>query len=72
MPGLADMHMHTRDNWDEWLSDWPVSPLILYLANGVTTIRCFGPEVILAMYFAGEIRSTVGNLSDQQFTRVVR
>ena len=40
MPGLADMHMHTRK---DWLSDvWPVSPLSLYLANGVTTIRCFG------------------------------
>jgi len=44
MPGLADMHMHTRDNWDDWLGDWPVSPFKLYLANGVTTIRCFGPE----------------------------
>jgi imidazolonepropionase-like amidohydrolase len=44
MPGLADMHMHTRGDWDEWLSDWPVSPLYLYLANGVTTIRCFGPH----------------------------
>ena len=43
MPGLADMHMHTRDDWNEWLSDWPVSPLYLYLANGVTTIRCFNP-----------------------------
>ncbi len=42
MPGLADMHMHLRYNW---LSDtWPVSPLKLYLANGVTTIRCFGPR----------------------------
>ena len=41
MPGLADMHMHTRD---DWLSpEWPVSPFNLYLANGVTTIRCFGP-----------------------------
>jgi hypothetical protein len=41
MPGLADMHMHLRY---DWLSDaWPVSPLKLYLANGVTTIRCFGP-----------------------------
>lgn len=41
MPGLADMHMHTRD---DWLSTaWPVSPFDLYLANGVTTIRCFGP-----------------------------
>ena len=44
MPGLADMHMHTRDDWNKWLSDWPVSPLYLYLANGVTTIRCFGPH----------------------------
>lgn len=42
MPGLADMHMHTRD---DWLSkDWPVCPLNLYLANGVTTIRDFGPK----------------------------
>ena len=42
MPGLADMHMHLRYGW---ISDaWPVSPLKLYLANGVTTIRCFGPS----------------------------
>jgi len=42
MPGLADMHMHLRY---DWTSDaWPVSPLKLYLANGVTTIRCFGPS----------------------------
>ena len=41
MPGLADMHMHTRDDWLS--STWPVSPFNLYLANGVTTIRCFGP-----------------------------
>ena len=41
MPGLADMHMHIRA---DWMGDtWPVSPLNLYLANGVTTIRCFGP-----------------------------
>lgn len=40
MPGLADMHMHTRE---DWLGDaWPISPLKLYLANGVTTIRDFG------------------------------
>ena len=44
MPGLADMHMHTRDDWNEWLSDWPVSPLHLYLVNGVTTIRCLNPH----------------------------
>jgi hypothetical protein len=48
MPGLADMHMHLRYNW---MSDaWPVSPLKLYLANGVTTIRCFGPLGKSGMY----------------------
>ena len=41
MPGLADMHMHLRYDWKS--DTWPVSPLKLYLANGVTTIRCFGP-----------------------------
>lgn len=41
MPGLADMHMHTRENWRG--GSWPVSPLLLYLANGVTTIRDLGP-----------------------------
>jgi len=42
MPGLADMHVHTREDWLD--KRWPVSPLILYLANGVTTIRDFGPS----------------------------
>jgi hypothetical protein len=42
MPGLADMHIHTRQNWESEV--WPVSPLLLYLANGVTVIRDFGPE----------------------------
>ena len=42
MPGLADMHMHTSQDWDA--NSWPVSPLALYLANGVTTIRDFGPS----------------------------
>ncbi len=42
MPGLADMHMHIRADWPG--SSWPVSPFRLYLANGVTTIRCFGPS----------------------------
>jgi imidazolonepropionase-like amidohydrolase len=41
MPGLADMHMHTKDDWTG--PAWPVMPLKLYLANGVTTIRSFGP-----------------------------
>ena len=42
MPGLADMHMHTRADWDD-TEIWPVHPLNLYLANGVTTIRDFAP-----------------------------
>lgn len=42
MPGLADMHIHTRHDWQSLA--WPVSPLNLYLANGVTTIRDFGPK----------------------------
>ena len=41
MPGLADMHMHTQYDWIG--PAWPVMPLKLYLANGVTTVRCFGP-----------------------------
>jgi len=42
MPGLADMHMHTRQ---DWMTDrWPVIPLLLYLANGITTVRDFGPN----------------------------
>jgi imidazolonepropionase-like amidohydrolase len=42
MPGLADMHMHTNQDWES--GAWPVSPLLLYLVNGVTTIRDFGPS----------------------------
>jgi hypothetical protein len=42
MPGLADMHVHTREDWNG--RDWPVSPLDLYVAHGVTTIRDFGPR----------------------------
>jgi len=34
MPGLADMHMHTREDWPS--DTWAVSPLNLYLANGVS------------------------------------
>jgi imidazolonepropionase-like amidohydrolase len=40
MPGLADMHMHTTPAWK---SEWPVSPFVLYLANGVTTVRNLDP-----------------------------
>ena len=43
LPGLADMHMHTRQDWEDG-DTWPVHPLHLYLANGVTTIRDLGPE----------------------------
>jgi hypothetical protein len=32
MPGLADMHVHLK-------GEWPISPLDLYIANGVTTVR---------------------------------
>jgi imidazolonepropionase-like amidohydrolase len=45
MPGLADMHAHTRISTAQWAQSWedpkiwPVHPLKLYLANGVTTIR---------------------------------
>ncbi len=48
MPGLADMHMHTREDWLSGV--WPVSPLKLYLANGVTTIRDFGPSGMSLTY----------------------
>ncbi len=32
LPGLADMHIHLRD-------DWPIPQLNLYLVNGITTVR---------------------------------
>ncbi|WP_136796445.1 amidohydrolase family protein [Desulfosediminicola ganghwensis] len=43
MPGFADMHIHLGPAW--FSSDWPVNPLKLYLAHGVTTVRCLGPEL---------------------------
>jgi hypothetical protein len=42
MPGLADMHIHTDTRWLS--GGWPVSPFDLFLANGVTAIRDFGPR----------------------------
>ena len=42
-PGLADMHMHTRADWED-RGIWPIHPLSLYLANGITTVRDFAPE----------------------------
>lgn len=58
-PGLADMHMHTRQEWED-RDIWPVHPLHLYLANGVTTIRDFGPEgspLTYALQWREEIRA---------------
>ena len=62
MPGLADMHMHTNQNWDSDV--WPVSPLTLYLANGVTTIRDFGPsgdKLTYALQWREEIQAGTRN-----------
>ncbi len=57
MPGLADMHIHTDTRWLN--GGWPVSPLNLFLANGVTTIRDFGPRgapVDYALRWRNEIK----------------
>jgi hypothetical protein len=59
MPGLADMHMHTRQAWED-RAVWPVHPLHLYLANGVTTIRDFAPQgspLTYALQWRDEIRA---------------
>ncbi len=48
MPGMADMHIHTTDAWQSM--EWPVSPMDLFLANGVTTIRDFGPKGAMPDY----------------------
>jgi imidazolonepropionase-like amidohydrolase len=59
MPGLADMHMHTRQDWED-RAVWPVHPLHLYLANGVTTIRDFAPQgspLTYALHWRDEIRA---------------
>jgi len=48
MPGLADMHIHTDTKWLN--GGWPVSPFDLFLANGVTTIRDFGPRGVPTDY----------------------
>jgi hypothetical protein len=58
MPGLADMHMHTRADWKD-RELWPMHPLYLYLANGVTTIRDFTPygsPLTFALQWREEIR----------------
>jgi len=59
MPGLADMHMHTRQGWED-RDIWPVHPLNLYLANGVTTIRDFAPQgspLTYALQWRDQIRA---------------
>ncbi len=63
MPGLADMHMHTRQDWED-REIWPVHPLNLYLANGVTTIRDFSPQgspLTYALQWRDEIRAGTRN-----------
>jgi imidazolonepropionase-like amidohydrolase len=63
MPGLADMHMHTRHDWED-RDIWPVHPLNLYLANGVTTIRDFAPQgspLTYALQWRDEIRAGTRN-----------
>ncbi len=58
MPGLADMHIHTDTAWLN--GGWPVSPLNLFLANGVTTIRDFGPRgspTGFALHWRNEIKA---------------
>jgi len=63
MPGLADMHMHTRHDWED-RDVWPVHPLNLYLANGVTTIRDFAPQgspLTYALQWRDEIRAGTRN-----------
>jgi len=59
MPGLADMHMHTRSDWDDQ-DIWPAHPLNLYLANGVTTVRDFAPQgspLTYALHWRDEIQA---------------
>lgn len=59
MPGLADMHMHTRLEWED-REIWPVHPAHLYLANGVTTVRDFAPQgtpLTYALQWREEIRA---------------
>lgn len=58
MPGLADMHVHSTDEWVD-NDDWPVSPPKLYLANGVTTIRDCGHtgDIALPLRWRDEIEA---------------
>ena len=61
MPGLADMHMHTRADWED-PGVWPAHPLHLYLANGVTTVRDFAPygsPLTFALGWRDEIQSGI-------------
>ena len=43
MPGLADMHVHLRN-------DWPLSQLDMYLAHGVTTVRDLGGKEFMLQW----------------------
>lgn len=44
MPGLADMHVHIHE---ASLKEWPASPLDLFIAYGVTTVRDSGANPII-------------------------
>jgi hypothetical protein len=56
MPGLADMHTHSQNDWVN-SDNWPVSPLTLFVANGVTTIRDCGHvgDISLPLFWREEI-----------------
>jgi imidazolonepropionase-like amidohydrolase len=50
LPGLADMHVHLRDNW-------PVSQLDLFLASGVTTVRSLDGAGAFVLSWRDEINA---------------
>jgi hypothetical protein len=58
MPGLVDMHTHSQDDWVD-SGNWPISPLTLFLANGVTTIRNCGHvgDISLPLRWRDEINA---------------
>lgn len=57
LPGLADMHTHVEDYND----------LVLYTANGVTTILQMGDAIYLDMARMRELRAARGTIGPQVF-----
>ena len=54
MPGLADMHIHTYSDWS-WIDE---KELILFIANGVTTVRnMFGDSTGLHLKWRERIKT---------------